>query len=99
MLLWKLNVHARGQANENELRKSDYYFGERGGGGIGGLGNFAAAARHVIIWDVERRRAAFFAMAAFQHRKSAGDAAVSGQVHGVLDCVVTFLAFISELSG
>jgi hypothetical protein len=43
-----------GQANENELGKSDYYFGERGGSGISGLGIFASAASHVIIRDAER---------------------------------------------
>jgi hypothetical protein len=88
----------RSDSDENELGKSDGYFGERGGGRIGWLGNFTAAAIHIIIWCAERQRAPVFAMAPFYHRKCAANATVSDQVHGVLNPTVIFFAFISEIS-
>lgn len=88
----------RRHAHENELGKSDSYFGERSGGRIGWLGNCNAAAIHIIICHAERGGAPVFAMAALYHRKSAANSAFPDQVHGILNPVVTFFAFISQIS-
>src|SRR6202167_714973 len=87
----------RSRAHENQLGKSDYYFGERDSGGIAGLGNLPASAIHILIRHAEWGCAPVFAMAAFYHWESALDPAVPVQVHGVPDRAVVFFAFISEL--
>jgi hypothetical protein len=85
-------------SDENELRESDHHFGERGCSWIGGLGIFGAAAILIAIQLVEHRRASFSAMASFYDWKSAVNAAVSNQMHGVLNPLITFFSVISEIS-
>src|SRR5271168_2828820 len=39
----------RSRAHENQLGKSDYYFGQRDSGGIAGLGNLPASTIRILI--------------------------------------------------
>jgi hypothetical protein len=66
--------------------------------GLVSLGIFGAAAILIAIQLVEHRRTPLCAMASFYDWKSAINVAVSYQMHGVLDPLITFFSAISEIS-
>ena len=88
----------RSDSDERELGKSDCCSGERSSCRLGWVGNPSAATINIVIPTAERRRAPVFRKAAFYHRGNSANAAVSYQVHRVLNSALAVFATISGIS-